>query len=91
MSIPSDRATDLRAAYRVCDLKPLEDDYYPAIAETYLSKRAPKNEVGQAILFNTSVLEYNGKQRWNYPHPTVMKIDAFQQALKRLSATHGNG
>ena len=69
----------------------MPDPYYPAIAETYQTKRAPKNEVGQAILFNTSVLEYNGKQRWNYPHPTVMKIDAFQQALKRLSATHGNG
>jgi len=69
----------------------MPDHYYAAIAETYHSKRAPKNEVGQAILFNTSVLEYNGKQRWNYPHPTVMKIDAFQQALKRLSATHGNG
>ena len=69
----------------------MPDTYYPAIAETYRSKRAPKDEVGQAILFNTSVLEYNGTQRWNYPHPTVMKIDAFQQALRQLSATNGNG
>lgn len=37
MSIPSDRATDLRAAYRVCDLKPLEGDnldrYYTQLNE----------------------------------------------------------
>jgi hypothetical protein len=67
----------------------MPDTYYPAIAETYRSKRAPKDNLGQAILFNTSVLEYNGKQRWNYPHPTVMKIDAFQQALKQLINANG--
>jgi hypothetical protein len=30
------------------------------------------------------VLEYNGKQRWNYPHPTVMQIDAFQRAVNAI-------
>jgi hypothetical protein len=42
------------------------------------------DEVGQLTLFNTSVLEYNGTARWNYPHPVVAKINAFQQAKSEL-------
>jgi len=63
----------------------IPDIHYAAIANTYRTKRAANDETGQQTLFNTSVLEYNGNQRWNYPHPTVMKIDAFQRAVNAIS------
>ncbi|MDW8200821.1 MAG: hypothetical protein RML75_06355 [Cyanobacteriota bacterium SKYGB_h_bin112] len=59
--------------------------HYPAIAATYRTKRATNDDIGQQTLFNTAVLEYNGQQRWNYPHPTVLNINAFQQALAALT------
>jgi energy-coupling factor transporter ATP-binding protein EcfA2 len=59
----------------------IPDTHYTAIANTYRTKRANNDEIGQLTLVNTSVLEYNGTRRWNYPHPTVMKIDAFQRAF----------
>ncbi|WP_019503059.1 P-loop NTPase fold protein [Pseudanabaena sp. PCC 6802] len=59
----------------------IPDTHYGAIANTYRTKRANNDEIGQLTLVNTSVLEYNGKRRWNYPHPTVLNIDAFQRAL----------
>jgi energy-coupling factor transporter ATP-binding protein EcfA2 len=62
----------------------IPDTHYPIIAETYLQKRAPSNALGQDCLFYTYVLEYNGNRRWNYPHPTVIKINAFQSALAQL-------
>ncbi len=62
----------------------IPDTHYPIIAETFLNKRAPSNALGQDCLFYTYVLEYNGDRRWNYPHPTVIKIDAFQTALTQL-------
>ncbi len=63
----------------------IPDNHYAAIAQTYRDKRAANDEIGQQTLFNTSVLEYNGKQRWNYPHPTVLNINAFQQAVTALA------
>uniref|UniRef100_UPI00286C3EB8 P-loop NTPase fold protein n=1 Tax=Chamaesiphon sp. OTE_75_metabat_556 TaxID=2964692 RepID=UPI00286C3EB8 len=62
----------------------IPDTHYPIIAETFVEKRAPSNDLGQDCLFYTYVLEYNGDRRWNYPHPTVIKIDAFQTALSQL-------
>jgi len=62
----------------------IPDIHYAAIANTYRTKRAASDETGQQTLFNTSVLEYNGKQRWNYPHPTVIQIDAFQRAVNAI-------
>jgi hypothetical protein len=35
------------------------------------------------MLFNTSVLEYNGDRRWNYVAPVVKQSDAFRKALKK--------
>ncbi len=55
--------------------------HYASIADTYREKRTVNDEIGPLTLFNTSVLEYNGNQHWTYPHPMVIKIDAFQQAL----------
>jgi hypothetical protein len=62
----------------------IPDTYYPVIAETYLRKRAPSNNLGQDCLFYTYILEYNGDRRWNYPHPAVIKINVFQKALAQL-------
>jgi hypothetical protein len=59
-------------------------DHYEAIAKTYYEKRIDNNGIGQETLLNTSVLEYNGNQRWNYPHPMVIATNAFQQSLNKL-------
>ncbi|MGF1603637.1 MAG: hypothetical protein ACFCU8_16755 [Thermosynechococcaceae cyanobacterium] len=34
------------------------------------------------MLYNTSVLEYNGLRRWNYVNPVVKESEAFLKALK---------
>jgi hypothetical protein len=36
------------------------------------------------MLYNTSVLEYNGDSRWNYPNPVVMNSESFQTALQQI-------
>lgn len=59
---------------------PLE--HYPILAQVYLTKDIGKNEIGQLMLFNTSVLEYNRNARWTYVNPVVRQIVAFQDALK---------
>lgn len=60
------------------------DDHYPLLAKVCLTKNITKDETGQLMLFNTSVLEYNGLERWNYPNPAVRSSDLFQNALKAL-------
>ncbi|HEY9705915.1 MAG TPA: hypothetical protein V6C58_26005 [Allocoleopsis sp.] len=57
-------------------------DHYPILAQVYLTKDISKNETGQRMLFNTSVLEYNGNDRWNYINPVIKQSELFQQALK---------
>jgi energy-coupling factor transporter ATP-binding protein EcfA2 len=59
---------------------------YRILAQVCLSKDCPKDEIGSVLLFNTSVLEYNGTQRWNYVNPVVKYSDAFQKALKAIQA-----
>ncbi len=61
----------------------LEDKYFPILAQVALSKDINKDETGQLLLFNTSVLEYNGKNRWNYVNPLIKQINAFQKALEK--------
>ncbi|PZO22886.1 MAG: hypothetical protein DCF25_01930 [Leptolyngbya foveolarum] len=61
------------------------DDHYPLLAKVCLTKNITKDEIGQLMLFNTSVLEYNGLDRWNYPNPAVQQSDLFQDALKQLT------
>ncbi|WP_242032810.1 hypothetical protein [Oscillatoria sp. FACHB-1406] len=60
----------------------LPDEHYPLIARVCLTKNVTKDEIGQLMLFNTSVLEYNGSDRWNYPNPVVKRSAFFQQALE---------
>ncbi|MGF1568695.1 MAG: ATP-binding protein [Nodosilinea sp.] len=64
------------------------DDHYPLLARVCLSKNITKDETGQLMLFNTSVLEYNGLDRWNYPNPAVRQSELFQTALRELMTHH---
>ena len=59
----------------------IPEEHYPILAQVCLSKNITKDEAGQLMLFNTSVLEYNGDNRWNYPNPVVKQSDPFQAAL----------
>jgi energy-coupling factor transporter ATP-binding protein EcfA2 len=60
----------------------IPDEHYPVLVKVYLTKEISKNELGQMVMFNTSALEYNGNERWNYINPVVRSIEGFQKALK---------
>jgi energy-coupling factor transporter ATP-binding protein EcfA2 len=62
----------------------IPEEHYAILAQVCLSKNSPKDEIGQLMLFNTSVLEYNGDNRWNYPNPVVKQSDLFKSALRNL-------
>ena len=59
----------------------IPDEHYPVLAKVYLSKNAPRDEIGQLMLSNISVLEYNGLHRWNYLNPVVIRSRLFIKAL----------
>ncbi len=61
-------------------------DHYRVLAQVCLTKDIFEEELGPAMLFNTSVLEYNGTQRWNYVNPVVKDSDAFQKALQAIES-----
>jgi len=60
------------------------DDHYPLLAKVCLTKNITKDEIGQLMLYNTSALEYNGTDRWNYPNPAVLRSELFKAALQKL-------
>ncbi|BAZ40587.1 hypothetical protein NIES4101_65480 [Calothrix sp. NIES-4101] len=60
----------------------IPEEHYSHLAQVCLTKDVSKDEIGQLMLFNTSVLEYNGDKRWNYPNPVVKRNEFFQQALQ---------
>ncbi|GAA6622394.1 hypothetical protein [Scytonema sp. NUACC26] len=60
----------------------IPEEHYPFLAQVCLTKNVSKDDIGQLMLFNTSVLEYNGDKRWNYPNPVVKQNEFFQAALK---------
>jgi energy-coupling factor transporter ATP-binding protein EcfA2 len=62
----------------------IPDEHYPVLAKVCLTKNIAKDETGQLMLFNTSVLEYNGLDRWNYPNPAVRRSNLFQKALSEI-------
>ena len=64
----------------------IPNEHYPVLAQIYLMKDAPKNEMGQLMLFNISVLEYNGLNRWNYLNPVVIRSRLFLRALEDYRA-----
>ena len=53
-------------------------EYYTTLAQVCLDKDITKDEIGQNLLFNVSVLEYNGNSRWNYVNPLLKQSYAFQ-------------
>lgn len=57
------------------------DEYYPILAKVCLTKNINKDEIGQLLLFNLSVLEYNGSNRWNYINPVLKSSSLFREAL----------
>ena len=59
----------------------IPDEHYPVLAKVYLNKNAPRDEIGQLMLSNISVLEYNGLHRWNYLNPVVIRSRLFNKAL----------
>jgi energy-coupling factor transporter ATP-binding protein EcfA2 len=59
-------------------------EYYTILAQVCLDKDITKDEIGQNLLFNLSVLEYNGNSRWNYVNPLVKPSYAFKQALQSI-------
>jgi len=63
----------------------IPEEHYPVLAQVCINKDVSKDDIGQLMLFNTSVLEYNGDNRWNYPNPVVMQNEFFQQALAKIT------
>jgi hypothetical protein len=61
-----------------------EPEYYTKLPEVGIEKEITKDERGQNLLFNVSVLEYNGNSRWNYVNPLLKQSYAFQQALESI-------
>ncbi|MDB9525847.1 ATP-binding protein [Oscillatoria sp. CS-180] len=60
--------------------------HYSLLAEICKTKRIDQNKDGQKMLFNTSVLEYEGGgKRWNYVNPVVKNSIPFKEA-----AAHNN-
>jgi hypothetical protein len=42
-----------------------EPEYYTKLPEVGIEKEITKKKIGQNLLFNLAVVEYNGKSRWN--------------------------
>ena len=68
----------------------IPQNHYPVLAQVYLTKNINKDEISELILFNLSVLEYNGKNRWNYPNPVVKQNEEFQKALRDARQSNVN-
>ena len=64
----------------------IPEAHYPFLAEVCLTKDVSKDQEGQLMLFNTSVLEYNGDKRWNYLNPLVRRNEFFKQFLETILA-----
>ena len=69
--------------------------YFPLLAQIHLMKSDVADSLEGAdpqkvqgyrdffseLLFNGSVLEYNGERMWYDVHPVIQEIDAFKKAL----------
>ncbi|WP_375468751.1 P-loop NTPase fold protein [uncultured Nostoc sp.] len=64
----------------------IPEEHYAFLAQVCITKNVSKDDIGQLMLFNTSVLEYNGDKRWNYPNPVVKQNEFFQKAIKSALA-----
>lgn len=66
------------------------NEYYLVLAKACLTKNIDKDEIGQLLLFNLSVLEYNGVNRWNYINPVFKRSSLFQEALQNEQQASSN-
>jgi len=64
----------------------IPEEHYIYLAKVCLTKNVSKDDIGQLMLFNISVLEYNGDKRWNYPNPVVKQNESFKKALESALA-----
>jgi ABC-type lipoprotein export system ATPase subunit len=63
----------------------IPEEHYPVLAQVYLNKNVSKDDIGQLMLFSTSVLVYNDDNQWNYPNPVVMQTEFFKKALADIT------
>lgn len=59
-------------------------DAYGELAQVAVKKELTDEAIGQSLLFNTAILEYNGGTRWVYPNPVVWQSEPFKRALNQL-------
>ncbi|MEH1904742.1 MAG: P-loop NTPase fold protein [Nostoc sp.] len=64
----------------------IPEEHYAFLAQVCITKNVSKDDIGQLMLFNTSVLEYNGEKRWNYPNAVVKQNEFFQKAIESALA-----
>ncbi|MEM8810425.1 MAG: ATP-binding protein [Cyanobacteria bacterium P01_G01_bin.38] len=62
----------------------ISPDAYIELARVALKKELTDETIGQSLLFNTAILEYNGGTRWVYPNPVVQQSEPFKRALTQL-------
>lgn len=60
--------------------------HYPELARIARQKEITDDTVGRELLFSTAVLEYNGDNRWVYPHPVVRQSELFKRALADIQS-----
>ena len=59
-------------------------DAYQELAQAAVKKELTDEAIGQSLLFNTAILEYNGGSRWVYPNPVVRQSEPFKRALTQV-------
>ncbi|MEM7773797.1 MAG: hypothetical protein AAF327_25245, partial [Cyanobacteria bacterium P01_A01_bin.37] len=78
----------------------IAEDYYPALANIAVTKKAPTNQMSQDMLFNVQVMEYETQvagsekaslERWTDVNPLVRQINDFQTALQKVQAKTDDG
>lgn len=60
--------------------------YYPALASIAVAKELTDDDISRKLLFMTAVLEYNGSNRWVYPHPVVCQSELFKRAVRAIQS-----
>lgn len=61
-------------------------EHYQVLAQVFTNKDLENNYLAQQVLYNTSVLEYNGNHRWNYVNPVIKRSEMFKEKLASLSS-----
>jgi hypothetical protein len=66
----------------------LRKNHFQELAYVAINKEFSDNEedLNVQLLYSTSVLEYNGSDRWNYPNPLLIRSNGFQKAISAQSS-----